>query len=135
MANDSTLIDLRQLDGRPLWCWNYIVAYTYEGFTERTPSESNNARMLNVVRNEGARQYGSQWPTHIVQPVRRLGEIGYPRVRISGFFTSLPMRNEMHLSSLVVTWFQQEQAPVPDEAGRAALEGLEWEGLALDYET
>jgi hypothetical protein len=56
-------------------------------------------------------------------------------VRVTAFFTSLPMRREMHLSSLVVTWFQWGQFPVPDEAGRAALEVVDWERLALDYET
>lgn len=91
--------------------------------------------MLNVVRHEAARLYGNQWPVHIVQPVRQPGEIDYPLVRVTAFFTSLPMRDEMHLSSLVVVWFQREQSPVPDETGRAALDGLDWERLALDYET
>jgi len=136
VAKDSgTLINLRQPSGRALWCWNYIVAYTYDGFLVRTPSEDCNAHMLDVVRQEAARYFGDQWPVHIVQPARRSGEIDYPRVRLTAFLTSLPMRDEMHLSSLVVVWFQREQWPVPDEAGRVALEGLDWEQLALDYET
>ena len=136
MAKDSgTLIDLRQPGGRSLWCWNYIVSHTYDGFSVRTPSENCNAHMLDGVRHEAARLYGDQWPVHIAQPLRQPGEIDYPRVRITAFFKSLPIRDEMHLSSLVVVWFQREQSPVPDEAGRAALEGLDWELLALDYET
>lgn len=136
MAKDTgTLIDLRQPGGRPVWCWNYIVSYSYDGFMVRTPSEDCNAHMLDVVRREAGRQYGGQWPIHIIQPVHQPGEIDYPRVRVTAFLTSLPMRDEMHLSSLVVVWFQRGQSPIPDEAGRAALEGLDWEKLALDYET
>jgi len=45
------------------------------------------------------------------------------------------MRDEMHLSSLVVVWFQDKQLPVPDEGSRAALQTIEWERLAVDYET
>jgi hypothetical protein len=33
------------------------------------------------------------------------GEIDYPPVRVTAVFTSLPMRREMHLSSVVVVWF------------------------------
>jgi hypothetical protein len=136
VAIDSdTLIDLQQPGGRSLWCWNYIVAYTYDGFSVRTPSEECNAHMLGGVRREAARHFGDNCPVHIVQPIRRPGEIDYPRVRITAYLTSLPMRDEMHLSSLVVVWFQREQWPVPDEAGRAALEGLDWERLAHDYVT
>ena len=135
MAKDGgTLIDLRQPGGRCLWCWNYIVAYTYDGFSVRTPSEDCNEYMLNVVRYEAARQYGGQWPIHVVPPARDPGEIDYPQVRVTAFLTSLPIRDEMHLSSLVVVWFQREQWPVPDEAGRAAVIWLDWERLALDYE-
>jgi hypothetical protein len=130
----DTLIDLRQPGGRPLWCWNYIVAHTYDGFSVRTPSEECNGCMLDVVRREAAQHFGD-WPVHIIQPARRPGEIDYPRVRITAFLTSVPMQEEMHLSSLVAVWFQQEQSPVPDEAGRSALERLDWERLAVDYET
>jgi hypothetical protein len=136
VAKDSgTLIDLQQPGGRSLWCWNYIVAYTYDGFSVRTASEDCNAHMLDVVRHEAARQYGDHWPVHVVPPLRQPGEIDYPRVRVTAFFTSLPIRDEMHLSSLVVVWFQREQTPVPDEAGRSAIAQLDWERLALDYET
>ena len=136
MTEDTgILIDLRQPGGRLLWCWNYIVSYTYDGFSVRTPSERCNAHMLNGVCHEAARLYGDQWPVHIVQPVREPVEIDYPRVRVTAFLTSLPMRDDMHLSSLVVVWFQRVQTPIPDEAGRAAIEGLDWERLALDYET
>jgi uncharacterized protein (TIGR02996 family) len=134
-ARDSKLIDIHQPNGRPLWCWSYAVAYTYDGYMVRTPSEECNEDTLARIPREVARYFGDAWPIHLVQPVRRPGEIDYPPVRVAAFFTSLPMRHEMHLSSLVVVWFQEEQFPVPDEPGRAALEAVDWERLALDYET
>jgi hypothetical protein len=134
-ADSGTLIDVRLPNGRPLWCWKYVVAYTCEGFKIRTPSEECNQDMLDVVQHEATRYFGGGWPVHVIQPARECGEIDHPPVRVTAFLTSSPMRNEMHLSSLVVVWFQGQQFPVPDEAGRAALEAVNWERLALDYET
>ena len=135
MARDSgKLIDVKQSGGRPLWCWQYLASHTYANFMVRTPSEGCNERMLEVVRTEAVRIFGD-WPVHLILPVRRPGEIDYPPVRVTAFFTSLPMRDEMHLSSLIAVWFQQDQVPLPDEAGRAALEAMDWDRHALDYET
>ncbi len=135
MAKSSgTLIDVHQPGGRSLWCFKYVVAYSYEGYPVRSPSEDCNEDMLEGIPHKVARYFGDGWPIHIVQPARRPGEIDYPPVRVTAFFTSLPMLCEMHLSSLVVVWFQREQFPVPDNAGRAALAAIDWEQLALDYE-
>ena len=135
MEYDSgALIDIRQASGRFLWCSKYVVAATYEGFLEGTLSASWNEIMLDHVRREATRYFG-QWSVHILQPAREPGEIEYPPVRITAFFTPLPMDNQMHLSSLVVIWFQRQPLRVPDEAGRATIEALDWERLAIDYET
>jgi hypothetical protein len=40
----------------------------------------------------------------------------------------------MDLSSLVAIWFQEEQLPVPDDAARLELQGIDWESLAADYQ-
>jgi hypothetical protein len=133
-SDSGTQIDLRLPSGRPLWCWQYLVSYTYANFMVRTPSERCNEIMLASVEREAKRFFG-EWPVHVIQPVRRQGEIDYPRVRITAFFTSMPMQPEMHLSSLVVVWFQDSQSPVPGEGAKASLMGIEWERLALDYET
>jgi hypothetical protein len=101
----------------------------------RTPSEDCNEDMLEGIQHKVDRHFGNGWPIHIVRPVRQPGEIDFPPVRVMAFFTSHPMQEEMHLSSLVLVWFQREQFPVPDEAGRAALKSVDWERLALDYET
>lgn len=133
-GDSGKLIDVVLASGRPLWCWRYVTAYTYDGFMIRTPSENCNEHMLEIVRREASQDFG-EWPVHIIQPMRRPGEIDYPRVRVTGFFTSFPIRGEMHLSSLVVAWFQDQPWPVPDAVSRPALEGIDWERLAVDYET
>src|SRR5207253_2342500 len=86
----GTLIEVRQPGGRPLWCWQYLASHTYANFLVRTPSEGCNERMLEVVRAEAARVFGD-WPVHVIQPVRRPGQIDYPRVRFTAFLTSMPM--------------------------------------------
>ena len=136
MANGSgTLIDIRQSGGRSIWCWRYVVEYTYEGYMIRTPSEDCNEAMLDAIGHNADRYFGEGWPIHIVRPVHQPGTIDYPPVRVVAFFTSLPIQQDMHLSSLVLVWFQREQSPIPDKAGRAALEAVNWEQLAFDYET
>ena len=136
MPGDSgALFEVRLTNGRPLWCWKYVVAYTYVGFKIRTPSEECNEDMLESVQHEAVRYFGGGWPVHVIQPARALGEIDYPPVRVTAFLTSLPMREEMHLSSLVLVWFQDRQFPIPEEATSTALEAIDWERLALDYET
>jgi hypothetical protein len=136
MAFDSgTLIEVRLPNGRSLWCLKYLVACTYEAFPIRTPSESCNEHMLEIVRNEATRYFGEGWPVQVIEPGPMSGEIDFPPVRITAFLTSRPMHHHMHLSSLVVIWFQDRSLPIPDEAGLRALEALDWERLALDYET
>ena len=133
-SDSGTQIDLRLLSGRPLWSWQYLVSYTYADFMVRTPSERCNEIMLDSVQREAKRLFG-ELPVHVIQPVLRQDVIDYPRVRITAFFTSLPMQPEMHLSSLIIVWFQDLQWPIPDEGAKASLIGIEWERLALDYET
>ena len=115
---------------------------------EGVPSAEWNDRMVEgAVRAAGARPL-------LIPPVRRdylrrPGDMeGHTSFRgrvpewlpmvtcIGRFQDTRPVRDSSkHLSVLVVVWFQREQLPVPDEAGRAALEAVDWERLALDYET
>jgi hypothetical protein len=89
--------------------------------------------MLKVASQAADRHFG-KWPLHLIQPIRQAGEVDYPPVRITARFTSLPIRQDMDLSSLVAIWFQEEQLPVPDDAARLELQGIDWESLAADYQ-
>ena len=130
---DEPLIRIRLQTGREMWCRRYDIAETYEGFDLRTPSELCNDMMLKVA-SQAAHRYFGDWPLHIIQPIRRTGEVDYPSVRITARFASSPIRQDMHLSSLVAIWFQEEQTPVPDDAARLDLQGIDWESLAIDYQ-
>lgn len=135
---DGTLIAIARPGGRSgalrsLWCSKYVVAYTYDGYDIRTPSEECNADMLQRLPRHAARYFGDGWPIHVIQPSRQPGEIDYPPVQVTALFTSTS-RRQRDLSSLVVVWFQRKQHPIPDAASRATLKALDWEGLALDYE-
>jgi hypothetical protein len=133
MSNDtSVLFEFRLADRRSVRCTKYVTSHTYDGFLERTVSEECNAMMLGVIDIE-ARQYFQDWPLHVIQPHRAPGEVDYPPVRFMALLTSSPIR-EMHVSALVVAWFQNQPWPVPNDEARRALESLEWERLAVDYE-
>jgi hypothetical protein len=129
----DAVIKIQLADSRGVWCWKYIVAYTYEGWQFRTPSESNNEEMLKSVRGDAIRCFGEGWPIQVIQPLRQPGQIDYPPVRIAALFTSSPIRDEMDLSSLVVIWFQDHPLPIPDVTGRAAIATIDWGQWALDY--
>ena len=129
---DDPLLDIRLSNGRPIWCRKYLTSYTYEGWQVRTPSERNNTRVLEKIGRESEKLFGD-WPLHIIQPSRDPNEIDYPHVRITSFFTSLPMNDDMHLSSLVIAWFQNQVHPIPDEDATASLQAIPWEKLAVDY--
>src|SRR5215831_9596267 len=120
-------------NGTQFVCYRYDVARTYEGFDFRTPSELCNEMMLKVV-SQAADRYFGKWPLHIIQPVRQAAEVDYPPVRITARFASSPIRQDMHLSSLVSIWFQEEPMPVPDNAARLRLQLIDWDSLALDYQ-
>jgi hypothetical protein len=140
MSNDDdqidagTLLDVELDGGRSIWCWQYLASYTYAHFEVRSSSESCNRAMLEGVRSEAKRVFGD-WPIYVLEPTRPAGTLDYPRVRFIGFFTSMPMDDQMHLSSLIVVWFQPAQWPAMDDAALAAIKRLDWERLALDYET
>ena len=98
------------------------------------PTEFGNRMLLEGLPHEARRLFG-EWPVHVIPPDLSPGEIAFPPVRLIASFISGPTRREMHLSSLVAVWFQHEQFPVPGHAARAALVAMDWERLALDYET
>jgi hypothetical protein len=132
-TDNRPVLEARLASGRGVWCLKYVVANTYGDFLERTPSENANSHMIDGVRSEAKRVFGD-WPVHVLTPARDPGAIDYPGVRFTGFFTSLPMREEMHLSSLVLVWFRDQQSPALNDASLQALQAIEWERLAVDYE-
>ena len=132
-ALTGPLITIQQR-ARRLWCYRYVVSLTYEGLMLGGPTEFGNRMQLQALPHEARRLFG-EWPVHVIPPELSPGDIAFPAVRIIASFTSGPTRPEMHLSSLVAVWFQHEQFPVPGDAARAALVAMDWERLALDYET
>jgi hypothetical protein len=132
--DSGTLLQVKLNGGRGIWCWQYLASYTYAHFQIRSSSEECNQEMLRVVRSEAKRVFGD-WPVHVLEPARPDGVVDYPKVRFIGFFTSLPMTEPMHLSSLVIVWFQGAQWPAMSDETFAAVKAVDWERLARDYET
>ena len=97
------------------------------------PTEFGNRMLLQELPHQARRFFG-EWPLHVIPPELAPGEVAFPPVRIIASFTSGPVR-KMNLSSLVAIWFQHEEFPIPDDAGRAALVAMDWDRLAFDYET
>jgi hypothetical protein len=136
------LLKARLNTGREIDCDKYLVSYTYDGYMIGRMDEAiewmrqaltdKNLGMRHALRHEALALFGN-WPLHVIEPERPEGEMDYPRVRFTGFFSSLPIR-EKDLSSLVVAWFQHEQYPALVEPARSALQAIDWEGLALDHE-
>lgn len=107
------------------------MSYTYANFMIRTPSERCNEAMLSSAKYQANRLFG-EWPIHIIEPTRAAGVIDFPRIRVTAFFTSMPVFDES-LSSLVIVWFQEMQSPIPDDSGKLGIMGVDWDRLAVDY--
>ena len=139
MANshDNTdsmpLLDVRLASGRRIWCSQYLVCDTYGGFLEGRPSPDRDRAMVAAAEREAKRVFHDA-PVRLLEPVRASASAGYQRRRFTALFSSLPINREMHLSSLVLIWFQDEQFPAMDEATLSAVRALEWDRLAKDHE-
>jgi hypothetical protein len=126
------LIEVRLNSGRAIGCDKYLVSATYGEFQLRTPSEKANEEMLRFARHDAESLFGRSLPIHIIQPAR-VDQLDYPAVRFAGCFDALPMHPEMHASSLVIIWFQDQQHPILDDAAQVAIQAIHWESLAVDY--
>jgi len=129
--DSGTLLEVRLETGRPIWCWQYLASYTYEGFMERTPSERANRRMLDSLAARVEQAFRQLARKVIEPPPRPPGPSS--TTRRSGSPPSLrlyPSRDGMHLSSLVVVWFSGRQHPVIGEEALAAMGRLDWNRLA-----
>jgi hypothetical protein len=74
----GTLINLYLQSERPIWCWKYVAAYTYDGYMVRTHSKACNDHMLECVKREATSYFG-EWPIHVIEPLRPSGVLDYPQ--------------------------------------------------------
>jgi hypothetical protein len=109
-----------------------FAAYYIVHFLVRTPGGEGNAEMLDVIGLEARRRYGD-WQLYIIPPVRTRKMVDYPAVRFMAWFESNPIRT-LHASGLVIVWFQDQPWQVPDDNARYALEHIDWDRRAKDYE-
>jgi hypothetical protein len=145
-----TLAWISLSSGRSVELTSLTISSTYGGLLEGYP----NARMNDALTARLGRRrefaHGSQ-PVHVITPPRLCPESGrgagrmpfgpvetLPPVYCEGSFRSGPVDDELdpvlHVSWLMIVWFQEDLArPVADFAA-AAVHGLAWEALAEDIE-
>jgi hypothetical protein len=100
-----------------------------------------NDRLLSVLECRVQSVFGD-WPVHVIEPPRRTIEDRRgrgPAERLPGCwvaadFTALPTDGAMQGSRLILVWFQETAFPMPADAILAQLRGVDWEGLARDFE-
>jgi hypothetical protein len=133
MEESNALIELDLKSGRSIWCNRYFARLTYADVLLGGPTDRGDELTLQFIRSEVGRIFHKD-PLSIIEPVLLADQIAYPRYCFAAEFTSSPIQTEMHLSNLVVIWFQNERMPFPDEAARQAIAELHWNRSARDYE-
>ncbi|MEV7089374.1 hypothetical protein AB0O07_26365 [Streptomyces sp. NPDC093085] len=134
------------VSGRPVELTELRMSSTYGGMLEGYPCRRVNDMKVRGLRRQAERAFTSA-PVHLVPPSRAYpdqaaGPFGpvevLPSVACIGMFGSAAVGSELdpvlHRSALVVAWFQDAPDVPSGEGADAALRGIRWEELALDYE-
>ncbi|MEU2780782.1 hypothetical protein [Streptomyces sp. NPDC007110] len=132
--------------GRALDLTELRMTSTYGGMLEGYPCKLVNDMAIHGLLNT-ARQTHPSSPVHLVpphpdRPDQQAGPFGpveiLPPVACVGSFrsTALDPAHDpvLHRSSLTVVWFQPTPRVPSGEDGEEALRGIDWEGLAEDFE-
>ena len=138
------LLELTLRSKRRIWARSYFVSETFAGVLEGAPSESANERALRAIPDRLGKFFAGL-PVHIIEPALVLSELAskwhgreillLPPVCIAAEFRSSPARDpSMHLSGLIMAWFQDHDSPILSQANRLRLADVDWEALAVDFE-
>ncbi|WP_339127292.1 hypothetical protein WJM95_30850 [Streptomyces sp. f51] len=130
------------LSGRAIRLTDLRMSSTYAGMLEGYPCKRvNDLRVSRFQRY--AEHTSTPTPVHFVPPSREYpdataGAFGpvevLPPVFCVGSFESAPLDGSMDGSALVVAWFQHAPEIPAGENAAPALRGIDWEGLAQDFE-
>ena len=135
------VLEFRFASGRAARASALLVESTYAGLLEGLPSREMNDRLLSVLVGRVQSIFGD-WPVHVIEPPRRTGEDRrgrgpverLPDCWVAADFTASPIDSAMDGSRLILVWFQETAFPMPADAILAQLRGVDWEGLARDFE-
>lgn len=138
------LLELTLRSKRRIWARSYFVSETFAELLEGAPSERANERALGAIPDRLGKIFAGL-PVHIIEPALVLSELAskwhgreillLPPVCIAAEFRSSPARDpSMHLSGLIMAWFQDHDSPILSEANRLRLADVDWEALAVDFE-
>jgi hypothetical protein len=133
-----SLFEVTLSDGRNIWANTLHVAATYAHMYEGTPDWQTNLSYLNKFPARIERIFHGPWPVHVIDPeqwidasapltINRLPVQYLPPVWCAAEFMG------PGLTCLVVVWFQETGAPVPDPAALEALRALDWTRHARDF--
>ncbi|MFB8166755.1 hypothetical protein ACFC60_02245 [Kitasatospora purpeofusca] len=122
------------------------MAETYDGLLMGYPTREMNDAIVAEAVEQAEKTYPSL-PVHLVEPPRVPREIRRPTfgpmeqlpgVLCTGYFTSEPVNPELesvlHISRLIVVWFQADSALPSLETATPGLCGVPWNAKAEDRE-
>ncbi|MFJ8435324.1 hypothetical protein ACIQ9P_28915 [Kitasatospora sp. NPDC094019] len=130
--------------GRSIQLSGLRLAETYDGLLMGYPTREMNDGIVAGAVERAKKDYPSA-PVHLVEPPRAARELRratfgpmeeLPRVLCTGFFISEPvdpaLESVLHVSRLVVVWFQAESELPSLERADPGLLGVPWEKQAED---
>lgn len=119
-------------DGREVQASRYEVSDTWADFLLWGNRESSRLMMVSTTYEWAARVYGDHVPIVVLAPECEAKDV--PVVRVMARLESSPLDSARCGSALVCVWFQESASRIPDEIGAAALEKVNWEKQADDFD-
>ncbi len=141
MTETSTI---KLVTGREIAIARIYQFRTYEGLIEGLPTKERNAKRIPYICNEAQALWNVK--VHLVEPtevpIEYSGKYPFgtpsslPGTVCFGRFSSLrPARDtSMDGSELTIVWFQNDFAFPIDESVLLAIQTLDWESIAVDYQ-
>ncbi len=135
---------IRLGSGREIAIGRLYQFRTYEGLIEGLPTRERNAKRIPHICNEAQELWNLK--VHLIEPTEVPIEydgkypFGVPAILPGtvcfGRFSSLrPARDaSMDGSELTIVWFQNDFAFPIDESVLIAIQTLDWESIAVDYQ-
>jgi hypothetical protein len=124
-------------DGRRIFLNELHQSHTYSSILEGRPTSEVNNRLIQAAITEATESFNA--PVKLIPPERVAGTRGserIPAITSLGLFTSTePVRNSRGTGSMLgLVWFQTEFGLPTSGSFFSAIESIEWEREAEDFD-
>jgi hypothetical protein len=123
-------------NGRVISLIQYIVSPTYKNLLVGRPTSDLDEFILKELPSRMTAAFG-KWPVQVLgasNVTTPEGNSHLPLIQIGGVFNSFWGGHDERCSRLIMVWHQNEVFPVLSEHTLKAIEAVDWEAMAEEYD-